>query len=85
MGEGIHTVETASSPVSTAITSGVARRPRVDAPDARVSVRGAHEARVGLAGQVDVIAVAARATSSAHPPLGRTGLPYLRGPRGFST
>ena len=37
------------------------RRGRLDAPDARVGVRRSYEARVGLAREVDVVAVAARA------------------------
>ena len=57
----------ASSPVSTATTPGVARAAAVSMrPDARVRVRRAHEARVGLAGQVDVVAVAAAAHEQAR-------------------
>ena len=43
-----------------------ARRRDVDAPDPRVRVGRAHEARVRLAGQVDVVAVAAVADEQAR-------------------
>jgi hypothetical protein len=42
-----------------------ARRRRVNAGDARMRVRGAHEHRIGLSGQVDVVAVAAAAGEQA--------------------
>ena len=56
-----------SAPVKTARTPGAAtRRRRVDRPDPRMGVRRAHEHRMGLAGQVDVVVEAALAAQQAR-------------------